>query len=154
MNTMVRRGVAPLVAASALVLGAGLGLPAANAGSSHAQKLRLTQTNRGCDGAVIDTPQKATFGFVNLIQPAHRKFVAVVVLKGAQPNTTYTVRLIQVVPGGGDCLDIDGTVTTNQYGNGNTTVHEAKLSGATAVWVDLNNKANFAQFYTTAPIAL
>jgi hypothetical protein len=92
---------------------------------------------------MVDGARTTTFGFVNLIRPASGKLVAAVVLKGAKPNTTFNVRLIQVVPGNSDCLNIDATLTTDEYGNGEVNVQEPVLSGASLVWVALNNQNSF-----------
>jgi hypothetical protein len=150
----VRRGIVPTVAAGALVLGLG-GLPSASASSGHgAHKLSLTQTNRSCGGAQIGETQQARFGFVNMIATGRGYVVASVVLKGAQPHTTYGVRVIQLVPGDGDCSSVDATLTTDALGNGNAMVHEKVLAGATGVWVALNNQADFTQFYATGTTPL
>ncbi|SES16065.1 hypothetical protein SAMN05216199_2270 [Pedococcus cremeus] len=150
VSRWVRRGVVPAAAAGALVLGLG-GLPSANAsGGGGAHKLSLTQTNRGCDGAQIGQTQQARFGFVNMIATGERHVVANVVLKGARPNTTYSVRVIQLVPGDADCSTVDATLTTDPLGNGHVLVHETVLDGATGAWVAVNNQADFTQFYATA----
>jgi hypothetical protein len=72
-----------------------------------------------------------------------------VALKGGPPKTTHNIRLIQLVAGDADCAVVDGTLTTNDKGNGNANVHEAVLPGVSIVWVDLNNQANFAEFFDT-----
>ena len=150
----VRRGVVPTVAAGALALGLG-GLPSASASDGGgAHKLSLTQTNRGCDGAQIGATQQARYGFVNMVVPAGRKIVANVVLKHAMPNTTYNVRVIQVVPGDTDCSTVDGTLKTDAWGNGWLNVHEKLLPGATSAWVAVNNQGDFTQFYATDTTSL
>ncbi|TQJ49637.1 hypothetical protein [Phycicoccus sp. SLBN-51] len=154
MGKVLSRGIAPLVAAGGLFLGLGFGLPAAQAGAVPAQKVPLTQTNYSCDGSMVDGARTTTFGFVNLVRPASGKLVAAVVLKGAKPNTTFNVRLIQVVPGNSDCLNIDATLTTDEYGNGEVNVQEPVLSGASQVWVALNNQNSFTEFFTMKPQAL
>jgi hypothetical protein len=148
----IRRGLVPAVAATALVLGA-TGLPSAGATGMQAHKAPLTQTNRACDASVIGDTRTEAFGFVNLIRPASGKLVAVVVLKGATPNTTYDIRLIQLVPGDTDCRTVDGTLTTDADGNGSATVQEKILPGATKAWIDLNNHADYTQFYDTAVLS-
>lgn len=151
MKNTLRRGLIPAVAASALAMG--VGLPSATASGMRAHQAPLTQTNRWCDATVIGEAQTRGFGFVNLIRPASGKLVAAVVLKGASPNTTYDIRLIQVVPGDTDCHTIDGTLTTDADGNGSANVQQKILPGATKAWVDLNNQADFAQFYDTAALS-
>lgn len=153
VSRWVRRGVVPAAAAGALVLGLG-GLPSASAsGGGGAHKLSLTQTNRACDGVQVGQTQDARFGFVNLVMPAGRKLVAAVALKDALPNTTYNVRVIQLVPGGTDCSVVDGTLTTDSDGDGNTNVQEKLLPGATGVWVALNNQTDFTQYYATTTLS-
>ncbi len=136
-----------------LALGAAVAVPAAaTAQATPAQKLPLTQTNRDCTGAVIGSEQSQTFGFAVIIKTASGKLVANVVLQNDQPNTTYNIRVIQVVPGAQDCATVDGTLTTDSSGDGNANVQEQVLPGATTVWVDLNSQQNFAQFYDTVPV--
>ncbi len=50
---------------------------------------------------------------INLV--GDNRISAVVVLKGGLPNVTYNVRLVQ---GYADCNDFDGTLTTDENGNG------------------------------------
>lgn len=135
-----------------LVLGALLALLGfagpANAAATPAQKVPLTQTNRNCDGVPADR-QDRSFGFAIVHLTGSNKLVASVVLKHATPNTTYNIRLIQVVSGDADCSVIGGTLTTDAQGDGNANVQERALRGARSVWVDLNNQNNFAAFFTT-----
>ena len=81
-----------------------------------------------------DNPQPGP-GFVIFNQDGSGGVHANVVLKGAAPDTTYVVRLIQAVPNGSDCGNVDGTITTNGQGNGNVNIIEPKLTGATAAQV-------------------
>jgi hypothetical protein len=142
-----------LAAAAALVLG----VPwAATADATPAQRLALTKTNRSCDGAVLGPELPQPFGFVNLTRTGSDRLVASVVLQGGPPGTTYDIRLIQLLPGDADCGSatvFDGTLTTDDLGNGNANVQEPVLPGATSVWVDLNNAADFTDFFNTAPTA-
>jgi hypothetical protein len=131
------------------IVGLGLGNGIAGAASSAAQEVPLTQTNRGCSGTVIGTPQTETFGFVIINKTASGKLIANVVLVGATPNATYNIRLIQVLPGDPDCTMVDGTLTTDSLGNGNANIQEDVLSSPTSAWVDLNNQADFNKFFDT-----
>ena len=154
MTHVLRRGFAPVLAASALVLGVGFSLPAAGAATAPAQKATLTQTNRNCDGSLAGPAATQPFGFANITVPAAGKLVTAVMLKGATPNSTYNIRLIQLPESLGDCGHFingpfDGTVTTDSSGNGSTNVQEPVLTGATSVFVDLNNQANPDDFLTT-----
>lgn len=137
-----------------VVAALGLGVPAATAGATPAQKVPLTDTNRDCSGTAISPPSSTgSFGFAVTVAPASGKLVAAVALKGALPNATYDIRLIQVGGNPSDCDQIDGTLTTDATGDGNANVQERFLSGAGQAWVDLNNQANFGDFYDTQPVS-
>ncbi len=153
MAQVLRRGFAPVLAASALMLGIGVDLPAAAAAATPAQKATLTQTNRNCDGSLLGEMATQPFGFAIITVPASGKLVTAVMVKGATPNSTYNIRLIQL-GGAPDCGSyitgpFDGTVSTDSSGNGSTNVQEPALTGATSVFVDLNNQANPDDFLTT-----
>ncbi|KAJ5298028.1 hypothetical protein PENANT_c039G00950 [Penicillium antarcticum] len=117
----------------------------------------LTQTNRNCDGSVIDPQLTKTFGTVELTR-AGNQLVAVAVLLGGTPNKAYNVRLIQIKNGAdvdcGKCDSGGGTLTTNNRGIGSTYVRQAVAPGVTAAWVDLNQKDNCDNFYTIAPLSI
>ena len=151
-------GRRPLLAVAAFLvaMAAGLGVAAeaAQAAATPAQKVPLTQTNRSCDGAVIGEPANQPLGFAIITKAAQGRLVVAVALKGGPPNTTYNIRLIQVVAGDADCAVVDGTLTTDAEGDGNANVHEAMLPGASRVWVDLNNQADFADFFDTRVVTL
>lgn len=73
-------------------------------------------------------------GFVRFnMADGENQLSAVVSLKGAAPNTSYPIRLIQ---GGSDCFAVDGTLTTNGQGNGTLQVSEAGLTGRAQVIID------------------
>ena len=143
--------------ALAAALGLVVGVPSvATAEATPAQRLALTKTNRICDGSVLGADQPQPFGFVHLTRTGSDKLVASVVLKGGPPGTTYNIRLIQVVPGDDDCGSaavFDSTLTTDDLGNGNANVQEPVLPGASTAWVDLNNAANFDDFFDTGLVA-
>jgi hypothetical protein len=146
----------PVLGASALALatGAVIAIPAAaSAQATPAQKVPLTQTNRDCSGTIIGGQQTQQFGFAVVVRPASGKLVAHVVLQGALPDTTYNIRLIQLVPGDLDCATVDGTLTTDSSGNGSANVQEPVLQGASKAWVDLNNAADFTNFYDTEVVS-
>jgi hypothetical protein len=126
---------------------------AVQAAATPAQKMPLTQTNRNCDGVVIGEPAAQSFGFAVITKTAHGRLVVAVALKGGPPNTTYNIRLIQLVAADSDCTVVDGTLTTDAEGDGNANVHEAVLPDASSVWVDLNNQANFADFFDTQVVS-
>jgi hypothetical protein len=139
------------------VLGFVLGVPAvAVADATPAQKVPLTQTNRACDASVLGPDKPQPFGFANIVRSASGTLVASVVLKGGPPDTTYNIRLIQVLPGDGDCGSatvFDATLTTDDRGNGNANVQETVLPGASTAWVDLNNAGNFDDYFDTVSVA-
>jgi hypothetical protein len=56
-----------------------------------------------------------------------------VVLRGAIPNHTYYVRLIQATPSALDCWHQDATIWTDAWGNGSAVVREARLPQASAM---------------------
>ncbi|MGI5200582.1 hypothetical protein ACQEU6_03115 [Spirillospora sp. CA-108201] len=76
---------------------------------------------------------------------------------GPTLTQSYTIRLIQLGPslGTSDFPGVVGTVTTDEFGNGEANVRENVLSGATHVFVDLNNTADpNGDFFTTEPVSL
>ena len=132
---------------------AALGAQPAAARAVPAQRMPLTQTNRTCGGAVIDGSEQTTsFGSVAVTRPASSKLVATVKLTGARPDTTYAVRLIQILPDDGDCSAVDGLLTTDSLGAGTTTVEQQLQPGAKRAWVALNSQSDFAHFYDSAPV--
>lgn len=154
MRRFLRRKPFQVVGASVLAMAAGLGVAgAAQASATPAQKMPLTQTNRDCAGTAIGAPQTQSFGFAVITKTASGKLVVAVALKNGPPDKTYNIRLIQLVPGDADCFMVDGTLTTDAEGDGNANVQEAVLPGASSVWVDLNNQANFADFFTTQVVS-
>lgn len=145
-------GRRPSLAVATLLVATVAGLGAAGpaqAAATPAQKMPLTQTNRSCGGAVIGPTATQSFGFAVITKTGHGGLVVAVALKGGPPNTTYNIRLIQLVAGDADCTAVGGTLTTDAEGDGNANVHEAVLPGASQMWVDLNNQANFADFFDT-----
>jgi hypothetical protein len=160
MASIFRKRNAKSVALSAAAMLAAIGLsaPAADAAATPAQKTLLTDTNRDCSGTVIPTDNTGPFGFANVVKPGSGKLVAAVALKGARPNTTYNLRLIQVLPGDPDCGSyyagpFEGTLTTDALGDGNANIQEPVLPGASRVFVDLNGQSDPNNFYDTAPVS-
>jgi hypothetical protein len=149
-----------ILATSAMVAVAALGLGAPSAGAmTPAQKMSLTRTNRDCGGTIIGAEFPQPFGFAVVTSPASGKLVAAVALKGAVPNTTYNIRVIQILPDNSDCGSyisgpFDGTLTTDDLGSGNANIHEAVLPDASMVFVDLNSQVNpGGDFYDTQPVS-
>lgn len=122
------------------------------------QQALLTQTNRDCNGSVIGSPLTKTFGFVEIAHSGPSEIIAVPVLIGAAPNTAYNVRVIQIKDGQavdcGSCTSGGGTLTTNNLGVGSTYIQQAVSPGATAAWVDLNEKDQCTNFYNIAPLPI
>jgi Flp pilus assembly protein TadG len=65
------------------------------------------------------------------------KVSAVVSVKDAPPNTKFPIRLIQGgVGGGNDCFTVDGTLTTNDNGQGTLNVAEPPVGTRAQVIID------------------
>lgn len=145
---------APLSASSAQVA-----QPTPPGPAVPARKVTITRQNRDCLGMPVGPTLTQSFGFsvVRRTGAGSNMIVTTVVLQGATPNSTYTIRLIQLGPslGTSDCPGVDGTVTTDEFGNGEANVREGVLPGATHVFVDLNNTADpNGDFFTTEPVSL
>lgn len=148
---------------SLLSLGVGLQilLPA---GSSNAppvgaavpaQRMPLTRTNRDCPGTTTGPTLTDPFGFTIVRRTGSGRINTTVVVQGATPNTTYGIRVIQLAGGAPlDCGGIDGSVTTDGAGNGETNVQEGVNDNADQVWVDLNNVNDQTDFLTSAPVTI
>jgi hypothetical protein len=138
----VRKAFGVMVAVSAvLVIGAGVGNAAnmSNAPGAAKQGLVGPQASVFCND-VTPTPSDVTTttipGFVIFNQDQGAGTVSANVhVKGAEPNTTYVVRLIQGNGTGDDCGVVDATFTTNGQGNGGELVVEATAVGTTAIQV-------------------
>jgi hypothetical protein len=130
-----------------------LGAPSAGAAATPNQKVPLTPTNRACDATVIPPVFAQAQGFAAVTRTSTGKLAASVAVKGARPNTTYTIRLIQLLPDNSDCQGTDGTLTTDSLGNGNANVQEFLLPGATSAWVYLNGPDASGNVYDTAPMS-
>ena len=141
-----------MAAAIAATAGLADGAPPATAHTRSAQKEPLTQTNRGCDASLIPPVHPEAFGFAMIRKPAKDRLVTSVSLRGARPDTTYTIRVIQLVPDSSDCQHVDGMLTTDADGNAQANVQEAVLPGAEGAWVALNGVDDFTHFYDTAPV--
>ena len=114
-----------------------------------AKKVALTRTNVDCLGNSIPPVFDEPFGFAIINRAASGKIIANVVLQHGTPSAVYSVRVIQT-PSGADCPTIDGTLTTDDDGNGNVNIQEAVAPGATGAFVVLNNQLNFSgDFFTT-----
>ena len=85
-----------------------------------------------CAAAPV-TPSAGTrsFGFAILNTTGHGRVNVEVSLKGAAPNSTYSVYLDQA----GTCSTTPFTLHTNSRGNGNRHVNLTMASGATQAWL-------------------
>ena len=89
--------------------------------------------NMFCNGSGVLAGAADGFGFAVMNAPADGTVAATVSLKGLQPNTEYSVFLIQ---GDSDCGGTpDGTIMTNRQGNGTTYVSEPSVSDHAVVGV-------------------
>jgi hypothetical protein len=85
-----------------------------------------------CNGSGVLAGAADGFGFAVMNAPANGTVAATVSLKGLQPDTEYSVFLIQ---GNSDCGTPDGTIMTNRQGNGTTYVSEPSVSDHAVVGV-------------------
>jgi hypothetical protein len=118
-----------------------------------AQKVALTRTNHSCDGVRIDGDRPTPFGQAVVTRPASGKLVVSVSVTGASPDTTYAIRVIQLLPGDADCHGIAGYLTTDSLGGGRASVQELVLPGASQAWVDLNATDDFTNFLDSDPVS-
>ncbi len=164
MKSILRRKQAKVITAlvmaiAVLAMIAGLGLGTGRAGaaspnSNGAQKVPLTQTNAGCPGYTTQPTGVPTFGFAIINTTESGKLLANVVLVGAQPNALYNIRLIQLPSEATVCSQVDGTLTTDAQGNGNANIQVSADPSTTDVWVDLNNQADFTNFFDTRVVPI
>lgn len=82
-------------------------------------------------------------GFVIFNEDGSGRIHANVKFKGAEPETTYVVRLIQGTPSGGDCHVEDAVFTTDSKGNGGVNIKEAVQPDATAAQVIIDTGSIF-----------
>lgn len=148
---LVAVGTTPAGAAPAAVTPAGAASVAGQA--TPAQKVALTRTNRTCDGVMVDGDRPTPLGQVVVTRPASGKLVVSVSVTGGSPDTTYAIRVIQLLPGDADCHGIAGYLTTDSLGGGRASVQEAVLPGASQAWVDLNATDDFTNFLDGEPVS-
>lgn len=118
----------------------------ASARATPAQKVTLTQTNRSCAGTVLDDVHTQAFGSAVVTKAASGKLLVSVSVADARADTTYAIRVIQVLPGDADCHVVAGYLTTDSAGSGEAGVQERVLPGASQVWVDLNATDDFTDY--------
>ncbi|PCC74902.1 hypothetical protein SAMN02745121_05919 [Nannocystis exedens] len=155
------QAMAAILMVGAVGITAELGTPIASAAPAKgAQKVRLTPQNRDCNGDPVAPilPNPSDHGFANIHPTGSGTLIANVVLKGGTPNTTYNIRLIQTFNGTaipGECvfLDSDGTLVTDEFGDGSANIQESLLPSANDAFVVLNNlAAPTTDFFTTEEV--
>jgi hypothetical protein len=118
------------VAFGALLFAVALAGPASAAGATKVPLLK--EAFGSCStGAAGGAP---TGGFAIIHSTGSNALTAEVSLKGATPNTTYTLALVQT-PSGTDCFDPEATITTNGVGNGNVHIQEPLRAGTTGAFI-------------------
>jgi hypothetical protein len=155
---------AALLIATASIVGAG---PAAADGpaTSGATAVPMSSLFRNCDFVRPHWVSATGFGSASALigTTSANQVSAQVNLAIAQPNTRYTVRLIQV-PRAGDrtCTSGDPGVAfadlyTDGNGTGSTTVQGPRLPDATGAWVSIDGPPKpgkvIGEFYTSEVIA-
>jgi len=125
------RVVTACAVASILSLSANTG---ARANGATKVKL-LADADGSCfTGATSGIP---TGGFAIIHTNGNGTLIAEVSLKGATPNHTYTLDLVQT-PSGTGCVAGAFQLTTNGNGNGNVNIQEPVLPGTTGAFVLIN----------------
>jgi len=129
---MTRRFMTLMLSLSAGLMALVLGL-SAPANAAGATKVDLLKDAFGsCStGAAGGQP---TGGFAIIHANGNDTLMAEVSLKGATPDHTYTLALVQT-PSGSDCFAAEATLTTNAAGNGNVNVQEPLRAGTTGAFV-------------------
>jgi hypothetical protein len=139
MEAIMRRLLLSLAMALSLcAVGASSALAEAQKG---AQKAPLYGPNDGYYCYLGGFPTATTHGFVVFNTPDSRATLSgEVALKGAPPNATYQVVVVQY----SSCLGTTFTLTTNKQGNGNLHFTTERFPGSTGFFVDLNR--SFEEF--------
>lgn len=112
------------------------------------QTVPLTRTDRDCLGFILPPIYTNPVGFATINKTASGSLMANIVVQKGTPNTIYQVRLIQT-PTGADCGIFDGTLTTDDDGNGEAEICKTLTPGTSGAFVALNNNLNYANDYMT-----
>jgi hypothetical protein len=153
-------GAVVVLASAATMTGVG---PAAADGpvTSGGNSVPLAMTFRSCDHAVVQYVSASGSGSGSALigRTGANQVIAVVNLQTAEPDTRYTVRLIQVPrPADRTCFEGDpgvavGALFTDGNGTGSTTVQGPLAPGATGAWVAVDGPPPpgkvIGEFYTT-----
>jgi hypothetical protein len=100
-----------------IATGLAVAAPAANASGAERFALVGPEANILCKNMlpIENEPSQPGPGFV-IFTSQHGVVSALIVLRGAAPNSSYPVRLLQPFPD--DCFEVGGTIKTNGQGNG------------------------------------
>lgn len=145
---MTRRFMTLLLSVSAgltaLILG--FSAPASAAGATKVDLLKdaFGSCASGAAGG------KPTGGFAIIHTTGNDTLMAEVSLKGATPDHTYVLSLVQT-PSGENCFANEATITTNEDGNGNVNVQEPLLAGTTGAFV-LVQPSDSLGFIASSPL--
>jgi hypothetical protein len=151
---MQKRFLLLVATAAALAAWSAVGAQAAGPGAPGAAKEGLVGPGAalfcvGLGAADSDISQTGP-GFVVFNEDISANTISAnVVLKRADPNQTYVIRLIQ--SDGSDCFTVDATLTTNGQGNGEAQVIEPIDAGASAVNVIIDTGSEFSTPTWRAP---
>ncbi|HEV2980253.1 MAG TPA: hypothetical protein VGX51_02375 [Solirubrobacteraceae bacterium] len=136
-------------------VGASSALAAAPEGAQKAQLYGpFGFESASCGSGAYPTPE--TFGFVVLNTPGDETtLTGEVALKHAAPNTTYSVRVAELVPPPlGACFErAPGVITTNKQGNGNLHFTTARVPSATTFEVKVVS-GSLTEVYASSVVEL
>jgi hypothetical protein len=149
-------GRAQAAFAALVVVVVTIGVGTAGAAPEGAQKAPFYGPNIVSSGFSCSrgaTPTAATFGFVVLNTPGKDgTLTGEVSIKGASPNTTYSLADEQDP---GNCVNLIqfAMVTTDGQGNANVHFSVARIPSATSFWIGFET-AGFSQVYGSSAVPL
>lgn len=124
----------------------------ASAGGNGAERSGLSPTSGSMTGQCQAGSGGGSNGFVILNAPGApgnaNKLVGEVSLKNATPNTTY---MVAVSVGDQNCMP-EGTITTNEVGNGNAHIADSSLMNGSYYVVITDASGN--EVYASGPVAV
>ena len=131
MKKLIAIGLVISMVLSIIVVGVSLAeAPPVGAGAAK-RTLWLSYKFDFCDGAV---DKDDAYGFVILNTDASGKLIATFALKGATANVEYDLFVFQVDASCDRWGEWEQTLTTNNQGNGNTTLHLEIVPGTVKFW--------------------
>jgi len=129
MKKLIAIGLVIIMVLSIIVIGVSLAKEGAGAAKSI---LWLSFDKDDCDGAVV---KEEAYGFVILNTDASGKLIATFALKGATANVEYELWVFQVNENCERLLPYgEGSLTTNNQGNGNGSLQMEVIDGAVRFW--------------------